>query len=164
MIEVQEMSDREIRGVLKRMGYGHLGLINGDYPYVIPIHYVYKSGDIFFYTTEGLKTEILELNPNVCLQVEDIVDSGDWRSVVVSGSAERLEEGEGKEKARELIVQANPTLTPAISIRWMDNWVRENREAVYRITPTSWTGRSSVKVVVSAAFANSGMTRKAPIL
>lgn len=164
MIEVQEMADKDIRSVLKRIGYGHLGLVNKNHPYVIPIHYVYKNGDILFYTTEGLKTEILDINQNVCLQVEDIVDAGDWRSVVVLGTAERLEDGEGKQSARELIVEANPTLTPAISIRWMDNWVRENREAVYRITPTSMTGRSSVKVFVSAAFARPASARKSTLL
>ena len=122
----------------------------------MPIHYVYDKLKIYIYTTDGKKTDIIRDNPQVCLQVEEVIDNGDWRSVIVNGEAKQVTDREEREKAVKLIRSVNPTLTPAISIRWMDHWVRENIEVVYRIRPDTITGRSSVKVKISAAFAQPG--------
>ena len=156
MIEVQEMTNKETKEVLERVGYGHLACTRNNRPYVVPIHYVYDKLKIYIYTTDGMKTDIIRDNPQVCLQVEEVVDNEDWRSVIVNGEAKRVTDREEREKAVKLIRAKNPTLTPAISIRWMDNWVRENVEVVYRIRPTTITGRSSVKVRITAAFAQPG--------
>jgi nitroimidazol reductase NimA-like FMN-containing flavoprotein (pyridoxamine 5'-phosphate oxidase superfamily) len=156
MIEIQEMTNSEIDEVLAQVGYGHLACARNNRPYVVPIHYAYDKLKIYIYTTDGKKTDIIRDNPQVCLQVEQVVDNGDWRSVIVDGEAERVTDREERENAIKLIRSGNPTLTPAISIRWMDNWVRENIEVVYRIRPTTITGRSTVKVKISAAFARPG--------
>jgi nitroimidazol reductase NimA-like FMN-containing flavoprotein (pyridoxamine 5'-phosphate oxidase superfamily) len=156
MNEVQEMTDSEIGEVLARVGYGHLACARNNRPYVVPIHYVYDKLKIYIYTTDGKKTDIIRDNPQVCLQVEEVIDNGDWRSVIVNGEAKQVTDREEREKAVKLIRSVNPTLTPAISIRWMDHWVRENIEVVYRIRPDTITGRSSVKVKISAAFAQPG--------
>jgi nitroimidazol reductase NimA-like FMN-containing flavoprotein (pyridoxamine 5'-phosphate oxidase superfamily) len=99
---------------------------------------------IFIYTTEGKKTEIIDQNPNICLQIEDVKDNQHWTSVVVEASATRLTAGKERDTAIEIITKINPTLTPAVSVRWMDDWVRENREVVYRITPVVTSGRRAV--------------------
>ena len=153
MIEVEEMVKTEIEKVLETTRFGHLACSADDIPYVVPIHYAYKKPDLYIYTTEGKKVDMISQNPNVCVQVEDIVDGTEWKSVIVTGVAEKVTDYREREKIVELIRESNPTLTPAISIRWMDNWIRENREVVYRIKPTSITGRSSLKVVVKAAYA-----------
>ena len=163
MIEVQEMVNSEIEEVLARVGYGHLACARDNRPYVVPVHYAYDKPNIYIYTTEGMKTDIIKANPQVCLQVEEAVDNGNWRSVIVNGDAEQITDLGERERVLKLILATNPTLTPAISIRWMDNWVRENREAVYRIKPTQLTGRSSVKIKISAAFAQPGNARKSQI-
>ena len=56
----------------------------------------------------------------------------------------QIGEGDERDRALELILKVNPTLTPAVSIRWMDSWIRENIEVVYRLTPVEITGRASV--------------------
>lgn len=160
MIEVQEMVNNEIEEVLSRVGYGHLACARNNRPYIVPIHYAYDKPDIYVYTTEGLKTEIIGANPHVCLQVEEVVANDEWRSVVVNGEADQVTDWKEREEAVKLIRAVNPTLTPAISIRWMDMWIRENIEVVYRITPYDMTGRSSVKVKISAAVAPSGSSRR----
>ena len=156
MIEIQEMVSNEIDEFLTRIGYGHLGCARNDRPYVVPVHYVYQKPDIYIYTTEGLKTEIINTNPHVCLQVEEVIDNEDWRSVVVTGDAEQITEHNDKEEAIRLVRSTNPTLTPAIGIRWVNNWIRENIGVVYRLRPDMVTGRSPIKVRVSAAFAQPG--------
>ncbi len=144
MIEVSDLSESEIREVLGRVGYGHLACSRENLPYVVPVHYAYDEGSIFIFTTEGKKFEIINENPHVCLQVEDITDNQHWISVIVDGVAAQIPNGPEHDRALELIIKVNPTLTPAVSIRWMDNWVRENIEVVYRITPTATSGRRSI--------------------
>jgi nitroimidazol reductase NimA-like FMN-containing flavoprotein (pyridoxamine 5'-phosphate oxidase superfamily) len=153
MTEVEEMQNTESEDVLQRVGYGHLACSLNDQPYIVPVHYFYDKPDIYIYTTEGMKTEIIKTNPRICLQVEEVVDKGDWRSVIVTGDAEQIIDRNEREDAIKMILSTNPTLSPAISIRWVNNWVRENIEVVYRITPETITGRSSLKVQTKAASA-----------
>ncbi len=141
MIEVEDLSEQEADDLLGRMGYGHLGCCLNERPYVVPVHFAFDQGTIYIYTTEGKKAAMISENPNVCLQVEEVVNNEDWRSVIVDGVAEDITDGPERDRAMELIVEVSPTLTPAISVRWMDHWVRENIEVLYRVRPTAITGR-----------------------
>lgn len=143
MIEVREMSDKGIEELLARVGYGHLACSLNNQPYVVPIHYAYESGTVFVYTTEGKKSDIIETNPKVCLQIEEVQDNKHWQSVIVTGEAKLLTDEGKREAALEAVLKVNPELTPAVSIHWMDNWVRENIEVIYSIRPSSKTGRET---------------------
>lgn len=145
MIAVEEMSSGQIKEILKRVGYGHLGMARGKSPYVVPINYVYEDPYIYVYTTEGKKTEIIRDNPEVCLQVEDVKSNKDWVSVMAVGEAVRIMNNTEREQALKIILDANPTLTPALSVRWMDSWIRENVEVIYRIKPRMLTGRVTIE-------------------
>ncbi len=144
MIEVVDLSDDEITEVLARVGYGHLACCRDGKPYVVPVHYGYSDGKVYIYTTEGKKADIIASNPAVCLQVEDVADNRDWISVILDGVAVKLQRGAERDKALDAVVAVNPTLTPAVSIRWLDAWVRENIEAIYRIDATATSGRRSL--------------------
>ncbi len=145
MIEVEDMRREEIESLLHDVGYGHLGASVDGQPYIVPVHYAYDEPDIYVYTTEGKKVEMIRENPKVCLQLEEVKDNENWRSVVVLGNAEQITDKAIRENAVALIAKVNPTLTPAVSIRWMDSWVRENIEVILKITPTQMTGRASVE-------------------
>lgn len=144
MIEIEEMGNSEIEALLEKTGYGHLACARNNEPYVVPIHYAYLKPYVYIYTTLGKKAEMINENPRVCLQIEEVADNKHWHSVVIYGAAERLTDETEREIALNAIVETNPTLTPAVSIRWMDNWVRENIEVIYRITPTEMTGRATI--------------------
>ncbi len=163
MIEVNEMTNDEIDELMQSVGFGHFACSRNDQPYVVPLNYAYSKPNIYVYTTDGKKSDIIKANPQVCLQVEDIINNGNWRSVVVNGRAEQITDIKEREEVLQLILKTNPTLTPAISIKWMDNWVRENREIVYRIKPDTIAGRSAVSVAMKAARAHSGNKRRAEI-
>lgn len=144
MIEIEEMYDDEIRKTLKRLNYAHLACCRDDLPYVVPVHYAYDGEHIFIYTTEGKKAEMLRANPELCLQAEDVADKENWVSVIAFGQAERLVDEDERRSALDRILEINPRLTPAVSIRWMDSWVRENVEVIYRVRPRKMTGRRTV--------------------
>jgi len=154
MIEILEMRDAEVHELLKRVGYGHLACSRDDQPYVVPINYVFDGEDIFIYTTAGLKTDVIKSNPKICLQVEELLpEEGAWRSAVVVGEAYEIVDRAERERAVELVRQSNPTLLPALAIKWANDWMKKNVEVVYKVKIISLTGRFTSHVKMAAASA-----------
>jgi nitroimidazol reductase NimA-like FMN-containing flavoprotein (pyridoxamine 5'-phosphate oxidase superfamily) len=144
MIEIRDLSDAEIREFIGRNSFGHLACARENVPYLVPIHYVYEEPYVYIFTTQGKKSDIIAVNPNVCLQIEEVADEKNWTSVVVDGEAEEIYSKDERDKALKLLTRTNPELTPAMSIRWMDGWIRENITMFFRITPVALSGRASV--------------------
>jgi len=143
MIEIEEMDSKEIHDLLESTSFGHLGCSRYDEPYVVPINFAYIDPYIYIYTTEGKKAEILKANPRASLQIEKIKDRTHWLSVIIQAAAHEVKDPAEREKAIAAILKINPTLTPAISVHWMDDWVRENIEIIFRLEPASKTGRKT---------------------
>ena len=160
MIEILEMRDGEIHELLKRVGYGHLACSRYDQPYVVPIYYVFDGTDIFIYTPAGLKSEVIKSNPKICLQVEELLpDEGAWRSAVVIGEAYEIVDRVEREKAVELVRASNPTLLPALAIKWANDWMKKNVEVVYRVKIISLTGRFTSDIQIATASAQPNFCR-----
>ena len=64
MIEIEEMRREEMKELLRKVGYGHLGCSRDDQPYVVPVHYAYKEPFVYVYTTEGKKAEMASYRSN----------------------------------------------------------------------------------------------------
>jgi uncharacterized protein len=103
MIDIDEMSSKEILDLLQKKGYGHLGCIHEGKPYVMPMHFYLKDSVLYIFTTEGMKSHDMDANPDVCLQVEEIHDPEHWRSVIVTGRAEHLKEQQDIDQAMQFI-------------------------------------------------------------
>ena len=143
MLKVEDMAPADMHTLLQRESFGHLGCARDSRPYVVPMHYAYDGKELYFFTTEGMKTQFIEANPQVCLQVEEITDSTHWRSVMVIGTAEQITGNEEMQRAMKLITERNPSLTPAISATQLDTWGRAVDIALYRITPELIDGRET---------------------
>jgi uncharacterized protein len=144
MLKVEDMAPAEMQALLKRESFGHLGCARDGRPYVVPMSYAYDGKELYFFTTEGMKTQFIEANPQVCLQVEEITDSTHWRSVMVIGKAEHLTNAEEMQRAMKLITERDPSLTPAISATQLDALGRAVHIALYRITPELIDGRKTL--------------------
>jgi len=143
MLKVEDMSPAEMHALLQRESFGHLGCARDGRPYVLPMNYAYDGKELYFFTTEGMKTQFMGANPQVCLQVEEITDSTHWRSVMVIGKAEQITGAEEMQQAMKLITDRNPSLTPAISATQLDTWGRAVDVALYRISPELIDGRQT---------------------
>jgi len=132
-----------MHALLQRASFGHLGCARDARPYVVPMHYASDGKELYFFTTQGMKTQYIDANPQVCLQVEDVTDPAHWRSVMVMGRAEQLTNDE-MQRAMKLITERNPSLTPAISATQVDTWGRAVDIAIYRIKPEVMDGRQTV--------------------
>ena len=144
MLKVEDMAPAEMHALLLRESFGHLGCARDGRPYVVPMNYAYDGKELYFFTTEGMKTRFIKANPSVCLQVEEVIDSTHWRSVMVIGKAAQLTRNEEMQQAMKLITDRNPSLTPAISATQLDTWGRAVDIALYRITPEIIDGRQTV--------------------
>lgn len=144
MLKVEDMSPAEMHALLQRESFGHLGCARDSRPYVVPMNYGYDGKDLYFFTTEGMKTRFIQANAQVCLQVEEITDSTHWKSVMVSGIANEITANEEMQRAMKIITERNPSLTPAISATEVDSMGRAVDIALYRITPEVIDGRQTV--------------------
>lgn len=144
MLKVEDMSQAEMQELLERQSVGHLGCAHDGRPYVVPMNYAFDGKNLYFFTTKGMKTHFIESNPEVCMQVEEVVDSSHWRSVMVIGRAELLTNTEEVQHAMQHILDRNPSLTPAISATSLDAWGRAVDIALYRITAEIIDGRKTV--------------------
>ena len=144
MLRVEDMSPADMHALLQRESFGHLGCSRDGRPYVVPMHYAYDGKDLYFFTTQGMKTRFIEANPQVCLQVEEVTDTMSWRSVMVIGRANELTLAKEMQQAMKLITERNPALTPAISSTQLDSLGRAVDIALYRITPEVIDGRQTI--------------------
>ncbi len=144
MLKVEDMTPADMHALLQRESFGHLGCARDGRPYVLPMNYAYDGKELYFFTTEGMKTQFIQANPQVCLQVEEVTDSTHWRSVMVIGKAEQITGNEEMQRAMRLITDRNPSLTPAISATQLDTWGRAVDIALYRIKPEVMDGRQTI--------------------
>ncbi len=71
----------EIRQIVDKTKILHLGLFDGEYPYIVPLHYGYEyraEGDTFIFymhgATEGHKLELIRKFPNCCIELENDIE------------------------------------------------------------------------------------------
>jgi uncharacterized protein len=116
--ELTNMAD--IEAVLKKAFVCHLGLADGDQPYVVPMNFGYQDGHIYVHgADEGRKIDLIKKNNKVCFEMElfqsEVIKGGDqpcdwgtaFRSVIGFGTAELLETNEDKIRALNIIVKAH---------------------------------------------------------
>ncbi len=112
----REMTDRnDIEAILKSCVLCHLGMCDGDRPYVLPLNYGYQDGCVYIHGAgEGQKLDILRQNRNVCVTVErDVaIQKGErpedcttlYQSVVAFGKAELVTDEAGKQEGLAILM------------------------------------------------------------
>lgn len=139
---VHEMTAEECREVLRRATVAHLACSRGKYPYVVPISIDYDGQYLYSFSTIGQKIVWMRANPNVCVQVDEILDRFHWTSVVAFGRYEELratdEHAAARDRARHLFAPRPEWWLPAAAkTRPPEHHV----PVVYRIALDRITGR-----------------------
>lgn len=110
----REVTDRdEILHILDKSKIVHIGLVDGDEPYVVPMNYGYtmEEGKLTLYlhgATQGRKLDLMRANPKVFFSMECDVQAFEGRvacqygtsyaSIMGRGIAEILEDVESKKE------------------------------------------------------------------
>lgn len=146
MTMLERLTENQIEQVLVDNIIGHLGCHADGVTYVVPISYAYDGQSVVAHSTEGMKIEMMRKNPNVCFQVDDMKDMGNWRSVVSWGSFEELVEEEDREKALNMLLNRNLPLVSSVTTHLGKTWpftgnVKSIRGVVFRIRLEKKSGR-----------------------
>jgi uncharacterized protein len=141
-LRVEKIPPKEMHELLRMTNFGHLGCAREGTPYVLPMHYAYDGKDLYFYATEGMKTQLMKGNPQVCLQVEEVTDSLHWRSVMIIGKAVRLDDQ--KEIAHAWAQLDEHAPAPASATKHDAATQKDDGIALYRIQPEIIDGRQTV--------------------
>lgn len=131
----REITDREeIRAILGRARVMHLGLYDGEYPYVVPMHYgfTFEDGELTLYAhcaKEGRKLDLLRRDGRVFVEIdtdEALVAAekpcawgAAYACVMARGRASVVEDAEEKAAALALLMKTQTgedfAITPAMA-------------------------------------------------
>lgn len=117
----REVKDiQKIEQILKKARYLHLGMFDGEYPYIVPLHYGYIMEDkkLTFYVhcaNEGHKLDCIRKNNRVFVEIdfgEKLVSSNvpchysaEYASIMCRGEAVILENEEDKCRALSVLME-----------------------------------------------------------
>jgi uncharacterized protein len=90
VVLIQELSRQASLDLLARMRLGRLACARSTQPYVVPVYFAYNNNYLYSFSTVGQKIEWMRVNPLVCIEVDEIVNSQQWTSVIVLGRYEEL--------------------------------------------------------------------------
>ncbi len=140
----REVTDiNEILKILDKAKIVHIGLIDGDEPYVVPMNYgyTYENEKLTLYlhgATEGRKLDIMRVSPKVFFSIECDVEpfngtvacqyGTSYSSIMGKGKAEIIETPEGKMEGLTLFMKTqtgldfefNERLVSAVSVIKID--------------------------------------------
>lgn len=120
-MKIEIMAEKDVREFVASTTIGRLGCSHDNQPYVVPISFVYEHNQLYGFSTYGQKIEWMRMNPNVCVEIDEIADRLHWASVVIIGRYNELHElrpyREKHNHAREVLGSRSLWWEPAFSFR-----------------------------------------------
>jgi uncharacterized protein len=129
----------------------HLGMADGDQPYVVPVSFGYDGESVYFHSArDGRKIDVIAGNPRVCVQFERSVTllpsetaACDWsfafESAIGFGVVEELRDPEAKALGLNKIMQHYS------GRQWEFDPSTLARTRVWRVAVEELTGKQSLQ-------------------
>ena len=114
-MSIGKIGKTDALAILREGTLGRLGCIAAGWPYVVPVNYYFDGENIYIHTLPGKKLDALRANPRVCLQVDEIKDPYNWRSVIAYGTFEEILSEETQENVLTKLYSRLPHMTPVES-------------------------------------------------
>ena len=132
------LQEDEALTLLSACRIGRLGCVANGEPYVVPINYLFEDGSIYSHSLPGRKIEALRAHPRACLQVDEIENDFEWRSVIAYGNFEEIRVPSDRRSILGKLLARFPLLTPVESVMAQDAGAPES--VVFRIIVDRITG------------------------
>ena len=116
---------------------GRLACTDGNLPYIFPVTYCYDGKFIYGQTNNGSKLQIMRKHPQVCFEVDSVLDMNHWQSVIVTGTFEELKEEDIK-AAQEILYNRVFQLMTSNRIHSHQHAVSSNPDETNRIKDVSY--------------------------
>jgi uncharacterized protein len=69
--EKEIKSRKDIESIITEADFCHIGLVDDNTPYVLPLNFGYKDNRLYFHSAmEGRKLNIIRQNNNVCFEID----------------------------------------------------------------------------------------------
>ena len=114
------LSEEEALALISAGKIGRLGCVDNGEPYVVPINYVFEDGTIYSHSLPGRKIDALRAHPRACLQVDEIQNDVEWRSVIAYGDFEEIRVPSDRRSVLGKLLARFPLLTPVESVMAKD--------------------------------------------
>ncbi|MBI4926592.1 MAG: pyridoxamine 5'-phosphate oxidase family protein [Anaerolineae bacterium] len=155
--KAQELSREETLAILTANTAGVLGVSGDeDYPYTVPVSYVYHDGRLFFHcASEGHKIDGIQRNDKVSFCVidrDEVIQATfttHFRSAIVFGRARILTDEHERRTAVELLVKKySPDYVEEGRLALEKSW---NRTTVVEIRIEHMSGKAAIELIRASA-------------
>ena len=144
---IQELTRQACLELLAGAHLGRLACAQGAQPYVVPFSFVYHHDCLYGFCTVGQKIAWMRANPLVSAETDEIVNTRQWASVIVSGRYEELpdtpEWSIEREMASKLLQENAMWWEPGYVKTILHGRERSLVPLFYRIHVSQITGRSA---------------------
>ncbi len=144
---IANLSEIEIDKLLKNEVVGRIGCSWDGKVYIVPISYAFEGNSIYAHTFEGLKVDAMRKNPEVCFEVDDIKNMGNWQSVIAWGTYEEIVDKEECKAALQLLLNRHLPVISSITTHLGKNWPFTSNDLdniegiIFRIKLSNRTGK-----------------------
>ncbi|MEM9832065.1 MAG: pyridoxamine 5'-phosphate oxidase family protein [Bacteroidota bacterium] len=141
------LTDFQIETLLTSQVVGRLGCGQGEALYIVPILFAFDRPYIYSHAREGTKVTLMRQQPQVCLEVDQIDNLANWRSVILWGKFEELTNSAAEEGLQILKNRLYPLQTGVYSQSILDlraqdvSRVERRAEVIYRVKIERQSGR-----------------------
>lgn len=135
---MKALQEDQSRALLSAGRIGRLGCVDNGEPYIVPINYVFEGETVYSHSLPGRKIEALRAHPRACLQVDEIENDFNWRSVIAYGNFEEIRVPSDRRTILSKLLARFPMLTPVESVMAQDATAPDS--VVFRIIVDRITG------------------------
>jgi hypothetical protein len=141
------LTETQMNNLLTMQAVGRIGYNDSKKSFITPVTYAFDGKYIYGQTNEGLKLDVMRINPFVCFEVDSMLNMANWESVIIWGYFEELEDKESI-KAREYLYNSILDLLTSSTVHLHEHSSTHEMEdtnrikhIMYRIRITEKTGR-----------------------
>lgn len=143
-----ELREYQVEELLKSAAIGRIGCHSEGITYIVPVNFVYENSAVYAHSAAGMKIDMMRQDPEVCFQVDNIRNMGNWQSVIAWGKFEEIIDLDEKQSVMQKLVERIMRLMniennhPSHGIAELESDIGTRVELiVYKIVLTKKTGR-----------------------
>src|SRR5437763_3285241 len=138
---IGQLGQRQIEHLLRSQTVGRIGTSSSGRTYVVPITFVRDGEYVYGHSLVGQKIRMMRANPDVCFEIDEIVDMANWKSVIARGRYEELTGDLATAAARLIAARLGPLTTSETAGPAGPQAKRRAAHVSYRIRLTEVSGR-----------------------
>ena len=141
---IQSMTGVASLELLERATLGRVACTHEGQPYITPMSVRHDANWLYSFSTLGQKITWMRANPQVCVEVEELVSPQDWATVIVIGRYQELTTEKERTYAHDLLERRPAWWEPGYSRTVMEGKERPLKPVYFRILIDQITGHRGI--------------------